>query len=207
MIYLSRLLLNPRSRQAQAERDNPYELHRTLSRAFGEGKETLHAARCLFRLEETREADAICVLVQSRTRPDWERLTVPARYWLEPPQEAKAVDLRLPAGCQLAFRLRANPTVCQEGRRKPIKDEAEQLRWLGRKAEAHGFCLGMARVTRAEVVEFRAAEDRPVTLQSALFDGALRITKPVPFRRALEEGIGPAKGFGFGLLSVARAFV
>lgn len=40
---------------------------------------------------------------------------------------------------------------------------------------------------------------------AARFDGLLRITEMKAFSEALENGIGPAKGFGFGLFSLARA--
>jgi hypothetical protein len=32
----------------------------------------------------------------------------------------------------------------------------------------------------------------------------MEVTDPEPFRDVLQSGIGSAKGFGFGLLSVAR---
>jgi CRISPR system Cascade subunit CasE len=37
------------------------------------------------------------------------------------------------------------------------------------------------------------------------FDGVLSVTDPALFAEAVASGIGPAKGFGFGLLSLARA--
>jgi len=40
MIHLSLLILNPRSRQIQAELRDPYQMHRTISRAFGEDPAT-----------------------------------------------------------------------------------------------------------------------------------------------------------------------
>ena len=43
MLYLSRLALNPRSRQAQAEIRDPYQMHRTLSKAFPEGDDAQQA--------------------------------------------------------------------------------------------------------------------------------------------------------------------
>lgn len=43
-----------------------------------------------------------------------------------------------------------------------------------------------------------------VRLFAAHFDGILHVTDPDLFRTAIVEGIGPAKGFGFGLLSVAN---
>ena len=39
------------------------------------------------------------------------------------------------------------------------------------------------------------------------FDGLLGVTDPVQFLEALRAGIGSAKGFGFGLLSLAPAAV
>ena len=38
---------------------------------------------------------------------------------------------------------------------------------------------------------------------SVLFDGRLRVTDSTAFQKALSCGIGPAKAFGFGLLSIA----
>jgi CRISPR system Cascade subunit CasE len=36
------------------------------------------------------------------------------------------------------------------------------------------------------------------------FEGILEVTDPEEFAAAVTAGIGPAKAFGFGLLSVAR---
>ncbi|SCL45744.1 type I-E CRISPR-associated protein Cas6/Cse3/CasE [Micromonospora peucetia] len=43
----------------------------------------------------------------------------------------------------------------------------------------------------------------PVTLESATFDGMLRIDEPETARQTLLEGIGSAKAYGFGLLTLA----
>ncbi|MCW3094556.1 MAG: CRISPR-associated protein Cse3 family [Chthonomonadaceae bacterium] len=205
MIYLSKLLLNPRSRNVQRDQRNPYEMHRTLSKAFGEGKETLQQARCLFRLEE-QSSDGTCVLVQSRVEPEWQRLAQNADYLLGSPQ-IKAIDLNIPVGSRLAFRLRANPTVFQDGKRNPLKEEDAQLQWLIRKGTVHGFRPGMAQVTHVDVVRFCTAAERAVTMQAVQYDGVLTVTDAQEFMAALEGGIGSGKGFGFGLLSIARAFV
>lgn len=37
-----------------------------------------------------------------------------------------------------------------------------------------------------------------------MFDGVLGVTDAEAFRVALREGVGPAKAFGFGLLSIRR---
>ncbi len=40
---------------------------------------------------------------------------------------------------------------------------------------------------------------------AARFDGVLQVTDAAKFLHAIERGVGPGRGFGFGLLSVARA--
>jgi CRISPR system Cascade subunit CasE len=44
-----------------------------------------------------------------------------------------------------------------------------------------------------------------LTHHAVRFDGLLVVTDPERLRHALRAGIGSAKGFGFGLLSLARA--
>jgi CRISPR system Cascade subunit CasE len=42
-----------------------------------------------------------------------------------------------------------------------------------------------------------------LTFVSVLFEGRLRVTDPGKFRATLERGVGSAKAYGFGLLSIA----
>ena len=58
------------------------------------------------------------------------------------------------------------------------------------------------RVTRSEVVNFKR-ESSVVTLRIAGFDGILEVTDAEAFRAALRQGIGPARAYGCGLLTVA----
>lgn len=44
-----------------------------------------------------------------------------------------------------------------------------------------------------------------LTFGAVLFEGRLRVTDADLFRAALASGIGPAKAYGFGLLSIAPA--
>jgi len=63
-MYLSRLTLNPRDRNARRDLSSPYELHSTLARMFADAPQ--QTERVLFRLERGENR----VLIQSRTRPD-----------------------------------------------------------------------------------------------------------------------------------------
>lgn len=209
MLYLSRLTLNPRSRQAQSELRDPYEMHRTLSKAFGEGDDAQAAARYLFRVDESPQG-ALTILVQSRTQPAWDRLTAPPDYLREPPQvKPCAPDLR--AGQTLAFRLRANPTKREaappgeerQGNRVGLYTEEARLVWLTRKAEAGGFRLCSVTQSSEDPPHCQAKRQQAV-FSAVRFEGVLQVLDPAVLQETLAAGIGAGKGFGFGLLSLAR---
>ena len=207
MLYLSLLTLNPRSRQAQSELRDPYQLHRTLSKAFGDSREAQQEARCLFRIEESDRG--IRVLMQSHQVPVWGNLTASADYFASSPI-VKPFNPLVITGRVLGFRLLANPTkrlaIKTEGKklgdRVGLYREEEQLAWLARKAAENGFEVLTVRTCREEkqACQTRA---RRATFSSVQFDGVLRVTDAASLRSALEGGIGAGKGFGFGLLSLA----
>lgn len=174
-LYLSRLVLNPRSRQVMSEIAQPYEMHRTLMRAFPHVPDDSQLkARdefgVLFRAEVDGLQGPVRVYVQSRIEPDWSFLHELNEYlWANagrPACESKDV---LPAyrqiqgGQVLSFRLRANPTkrIAVEnnklnGKRVELRREDEQLSWLSRKGQAldngvtGGFSLLMKKVREGE---------------------------------------------------------
>lgn len=207
MLSLSLLTLNPRSRRVQAEINDPYQMHRTLAKAFGDEADSQQAARCLFRVEETPHGWR--VLVQSRTPPVWELQTVAPDYHLAPPQQKTFAPL-VSLGQTYAFRLRANPTRRHSakpedsrlGNRVGLYREEERLDWLTRKAAAHGFALCSVAQTSEARSECRA-KDRRAVFSAVRFDGVLRVTDPALLMEALSGGIGAGKGFGFGLLSLS----
>ena len=49
-MYLSRLILNPRNRRVQREVTDPYQMHRSIMRAFPDGLKP-EEERVLFRVE------------------------------------------------------------------------------------------------------------------------------------------------------------
>lgn len=229
-LYTSRLTPRRRTRQVEIDLSSLYELHRTLSLAFPElpkpisgdteakqdADEARKEVRCLFRVDETR--DGPMILVQSRVEPDWRRLQQAHPQYLHTDPEVKAWKPNIPVGTSLRFRLRANPTVKRDGKRIPLRSEEEQLLWIGKQAGNHGFSLPlrnyrkpdgrMVELPFADTEEEEAQRNRhgtaTTTHHAVQFDGVLRVTDPEVFSRALAGGVGPAKGFGFGLLSVAR---
>lgn len=204
-MYLSLLRLNPRSRKAMAEAARPYELHRSLMRAFPHKKDG-GPGRVLFRLDIDNDKGAMSVLVQSESKPDWAALDSAKGFFSEQPQH-KAFAPTFARGQVLYFRLRANPSTKTEGKRFGILKEQEQSAWLERKGSEGGFDVvsltivpeGMAHDKMTDGVGSR----HDLSLLSVRFEGLLRVTDPHAFLHTLGRGIGSGKGFGFGMLSVA----
>lgn len=156
-LYLSRLLLNPRSRQVMSEIAHPYEMHRTLMRAFPKREDQAEAkARekygVLFRVETDDKSRLVKVYVQSLAEPDWSFLDGLNDYLCDS-TEALAYEhkdiwpawQKLQSGQILSFRLRANPTkrIAKEGdplkgKRVQLQREDDQIAWLLRKGREMG---------------------------------------------------------------------
>jgi CRISPR system Cascade subunit CasE len=229
-VFLSKLILNGRDRRVRFVLARPYDMHRTLMNGYPHLR-VEHRCDLLFRVEPSRAGPPV-VLVQTRDRPDWSAL--PPGYLV---QEADCKPLELPVtpDQRLRFRLRANPTKrvaaknehlggVMVGRRVGLATEAEQLRWLLRKAAAGGFRIPGAWVDaqdpetgepvqlpnfRVDVVpDGRARNDKPDhggEFLAVRFDGMLVVTEPELFGDTVAAGVGSGKAFGFGLLSVAPA--
>lgn len=223
-MYLHRIHLNPRSKEARRDLADPYQMHATLCRAFFPPETTCPQGALLWRQEpETDREGRPRVLIQSRVTPDWSR--VPAPDWLA--QAEPGIDLvqklalnALQAGQTFRFRLRANPCKTVLGKRRGLVHPDAQRAWLARKGEQHGFALpefatpdyfdGLqggtcpdVRISFEEWLEGKQHGGNAIRVYSALFEGRLCVTDPARFLKALEGGIGHGKVLGLGLLSIA----
>ena len=211
-MYLSRLRLIPHNRKARRDLADPYRLHQTLTAVAGNDD------RLLFRAEPEAPGGP-AVLVQTLAAPDWRAL--PDGYArVDGP---KPFEPRLVQGQRLRFRLVANPTVKKQrdgkkhGARVPLvhprapeghpEVTAGYLDWIERKAGAAGLAIDADRLVGAPF-EVRTRKrgrsgDHRVTLFGVRFDGVATVADSVALSEAVRSGVGPAKGFGFGLLSIA----
>ena len=220
-MYLSKLLLNPFCRDARRDLAAPYELHRTLAHAFSTevGNDYRAAHGVLFRIEPMAyDRSRPVVLVQSLTKPNWQEL--PETYLINEadPSDTKQLTPMFNVGQTLAFRLVANPTKKEkregqkQGRRIALPDHiptddslTPARQWLARKGEQHGFNVLYATTETFWLgLDRRGVAKNGIPLYGVRYDGLLQVTNPDVLTDALTTGIGPAKAFGFGLLSVAR---
>lgn len=191
---------------------NPYQFHQALWRLFPEREQA--ERDFLFRVEQQQKGIGAQVLMQSAQSPQ-SGADSPALLAL------RDYDPVFPQGQRLRFRLRANPikTIKDESKgavekkgktftktvRVPLLHEEQQQAWLARKLQPFAQ-LETLIVQPESVLYFRKGKDqRSGKIQTVMFDGILLVTEPEAFNAALKHGIGAAKAFGCGLLSVARA--
>lgn len=190
---------------------NPYQFHQALWRLFP-GYEDAERD-FLFRVEQIQTGAGASVLLQSAVKPEASEqspLLIAQREFA----------LNILNGQRLRFRLRANPiktikdsskgTVEKKGKtftktvRVPLLLEEQQQAWLERKLQ--DFAQLETLIVQPEPVTYfrKAKEDRSGKIQTVLFDGIMTVTDSTKFELQILYGIGPAKAFGCGLLSVAR---
>lgn len=165
----------------------------------------------LYRIDSQLEG-GVAIIVQSAIEPDWDYAFHNADFLLAPNPDVKIFDPQFTNDQRFRFRLRANPTkrVGDKGdrlygKRVGVYHEEDQLNWLRRKAAAGGFELIEAGISERRTGNGRKKLKENLRFFSVLFDGSLEVTDAEVFTRTLARGIGPAKAFGFGLLSLARA--
>jgi len=213
-MMLTRFMLNPARRGTMKLLGSPQAMHAAVMASFLPGDETDGAhGRVLWRVDSDGREHSLYVL--SPATPDLTHLVEQAGWptrstWDSRPYEPLLG--RLQADQVWAFRLRANPTKLARdvGKRVGHVSADQQASWLLDRAPRQGFevCGGgdgtpSLRVTDRQKRAFRRDQDS-VTLVTARYDGLLRITDVDAFRGVLVHGLGRAKGYGCGLMTLAR---
>ena len=186
---------------------DPYQWHKALWSLFPDRPDAQR--QFLYRVEQSVPGQAAMVLMLSSWKPQGnDSVPVLAMREFRP-----AFKL----GQRLRFRLIANPVRCirdESGRigkdgksktcRVPIIQESAQLDWLVRKLDGVAT-LDTAIVAAQVPMHFRKTGHAPGKLVPVRYDGILNVQSAEKLADCLYSGIGPAKAFGCGLLSLARA--
>lgn len=206
-MYLSQLVVNRSDPLVQRDLGNPYELHRTILGAFPRFAQA--RPRILFRVEFGWPTT---ILVQSMSQPDWRGLLALGGYLRDTPVIKTVDGLTIDTGQDLYFRLRANPTRKPTGTKNRVAliEPQARLDWLSRQGSTHGFSPAPGRMVvtagpwQTFAVGKPSAGRNQITINFVDFEGYLVVTDRDKLMQAMQSGIGPAKGFGCGLLSLAR---
>jgi CRISPR system Cascade subunit CasE len=176
------------------------------------------SGRVLWRVDSPERSKAVLYVV-SPAAPDLTHMVEQAGWpttgtW--DTRDYRPLLDRLATGQTWAFRLTANPV--RHGRVKDSDEHTkprghvtvdQQQQWFLTRTESQGFDVATGSdggrqvlVRDRRTVRFRR-EGATVTIAMATFDGLLRVTDPDALRTALISGIGRAKGYGCGLLTLA----
>lgn len=200
-MYLSKVLVKaPMCR-------NPYDIHRAL---WGLFPDDAHAKRdFLFRIEQSNYSHTE-ILMQSVRQPT----TVSDIASIV---ACKAYRPVFTLGHQLRFLVVANPIkmVNDESGRKNARGEIKKCRvpllredelraWIERKLSNAASMRALAINTSSPIKFKKTEENRLGKIQPVVFKGILEVQVPESLMTFVKAGIGPAKAFGCGLISLAR---
>lgn len=187
---------------------NPYEIHRALWRLFPEDADA--ERDYLFRVERFNQQQAEVLMLSCR-----EPLVqdVSGTKLLA----SRDFPLKLSAGQRLRFLLTANPvkTITDENGRLNARGEVKKCRvpliheeewriWLERKLAGCAELENLIAEKRPPMNFRKAKEKQAGKIQPVNFQGVLLVKNPSGLSELIVSGIGPAKAFGCGLLSLAR---
>lgn len=209
--YLSKVVLNPQRRAGRGLLGSPQAMHAAVLAAFPGRLADRSDQRVLWRLDST--PGAVHLFVVSPEEPDFTHVIEQAGWPTLPTWETRAYRPFLDTladGQAWGFRLTANPTrsrPAKQGERSQRYGHvtvAQQQEWLRSRTPGAGFEIpGDGVVVRErEVNQFRRGNGQ-VTIARATFEGHLVVRDADALRRVLLQGVGPAKAYGCGLLTLA----
>ncbi|UGY93717.1 type I-E CRISPR-associated protein Cas6/Cse3/CasE [Streptomyces gobiensis] len=232
-MYLTRFRINTARIGARRLLSSPQALHAAVMSSFAEVLTTPDGGpRVLWRIDHNAKAEVILYIV-SPPKPDLTHLVEQAGWpttattWQT--YDYGPFLSRLTTGQFWSFRITANPV--HSIRRKagePTKHTAHitprhQMSWLLERQEAAGFRIAEKPPEQRHLPETdeyaltvhdrrnlafgktdeKAQRKRTVSLAIATFDGHLEVTDPNALRRTLTAGLGRAKAYGCGLMTLA----
>lgn len=219
-MHLTRFEINTARRGARDLLASPQRMHAAVLAGFPHAqREPTEHGRVLWRIDQ-RPNQTLLYIVSPHT-PDLTHL-VEAAGW----PTTRSWDTRsylplfehLVSGSQWAFRLTANPVHSARKTDKAAQSQrfghitvAQQTTWLLNRAGKLGFTIldTVGKEPDVTVIGRRtwrfSRQNRTITLATATYEGRLEVTDPALLRQAMTHGIGPAKGYGCGLLTLARA--
>lgn len=169
----------------------------------------------LFRIDPAPKRRAH-IFVQSALKPDWDYAFRNAPHFMAFPPQTKDLSFCHENGDQCWFCLEVNPTrkVCtktgpdgkkRNGCRVPVSIDGMK-EWLRERCSqnAYGFAFASddVRVEAGYAFMKKKKEQDGRKLRTARFEGKLTITDVKALSEIRVRGIGPAKAFGFGLISL-----
>lgn len=217
-MYLSRVEINPYRRETMKVFDSPQLMHASVMAGFSSFDST--PDRVLWRVD--RLGPSVYVLVQSRRKPDFSHMV--EQYGR--PETMQGWDTmeydpflqKIETGQEWRFRLTANPVHSvkdgkdteSRGKVKAHVTIEQQKKWLIDRSQKLGFSLTKLdadnynlEIKQRDIKKFMR-EGKETTVSMATFEGVLKVEDKEVFLNSMVNGIGRAKSYGCGMITVAR---
>lgn len=232
-MFLTRFRINTARLGARRLLSSPQAMHAAVLSSFPDmlptGPET---PRVLWRMDHNAAAEVLLFIV-SPTQPDlthlveqsgWPAAAAAGTRGWQTYSYAPFLE-RLGEGSSWGFRLTANPVhSVRNADGVPLKRTAHlvpkyQLQWLLDRQKANGFHIldkpeekrltehgdeHQVIVRDQRDLDFsKRGEKARVTIKTVTYEGRLEVTDPVALRTMLTGGLGKAKAYGCGLMTLA----
>ena len=206
MTYLSLLALNPTTRACRRDMADPQAMHKTIMSMFPQAPQGSDSARRHFGvLWRVEPADSPTLLVQSFEAPDFDKLPSNFAACRTKPIDAHLSSLM--AGTVVAYRVVLNPVKNDRrsgSERRSIVASRDRPEWWSSRAQKVGLGLLDAPVLTGQRDRHVNRDGTRFPIYSVRADGTAEIRDADLLRKATVGGIGRAKAWGCGLLTVAR---
>lgn len=205
---MTRIAMDPGRRETIRAMAEPQLIHGAIEAAYAGDRE-----RRLWRIDWIGEK--CWLLIVSREKPLLQEIQLQFGL-MDPAYAGDAKDYqpfldRLSKGQYWRFRLRANPVVSVAAKELGVRGKVlahvtqeQQKQWLTKRASDHGFSLESDDfdVVHTAWHRFSKGGRQPVTIRTATYEGFLRVEDADLLRAGLAQGIGRARAYGCGLLTL-----
>lgn len=185
--------------------ENREFLHKEIQKMFGTSRID---SSVLYRIDQSKREQAFLITVKSAVVPNIEASSLFRKY----KTDSESVDLSkyyagLKEGFRANFKLEAFPYyyIFKEGKKNPvrrvIKDSKQRVEWLRKKLSESGLELVyLAQDKDDSQKKISKASSGTGYFKTFQFSGKVVVKDEEKAARALENGIGPEKAYGAGLL-------
>lgn len=205
---MTRIALDPDRRETMRAMAEPQLIHGAVEAAYEGDRE-----RRLWRIDWI--GDKCWLLIVSREKPFLQEIQRQFGFAGQP-GEGQSKDYqpfldKLANGQYWRFRLRANPVVSVAAKELDVRGKVhahvtqeQQKQWLEKRSRDYGFSLEPDNfdVVHTAWQQFSKGGRQPVTIRTATFEGFLKVEDADLLRAGLAQGIGRAKAYGCGLLTL-----
>jgi len=204
-MYYTQIILNPAHRGTVEIMNDVYKQHKFIMSGFKKyGPEAIR--RVLYRME-TMDDERLAAIVQSVVSPTYEAdlahnhdvIGISTKEVLFAGKPEPVFNNEM----VYRFRLRVNTVVTRDGKRIGLIHENALRDWFERRAEGIGVSLHSYDVIDEGYVRGNKY-GKEIIFKIARYEGVLMIRDGEQFTATFISGFGHGKGFGCGLISLAK---